>query len=72
MNSPWGSRAELCKTFGWTYDYLLWGINWINVNMMTVDAARIANAESGSFDGEPVRRMELRSKEDIMRFINGE
>lgn len=72
MKSPWGSRGELCKTFGWTYDYLLWGISWINVNMMTVDAARLDTTGTETLNGEPVTRVELRSKDDIKKFINGE
>jgi len=71
MRSPWGSRGEICKAFGWTYDYLLWGISWINVNMMTVDSARI-DTGSENENGEPVRHIKLKTKEDIMKFINGD
>jgi len=68
MKSPWGTRGELCKAYGWTYDYLLWGISWINVNMMSADAARM---ETDSLDSEPVNKIELRTKEDIKQFITG-
>ena len=50
MKSPWGNRGEICKTFGWTYEYLLWGISWLNVNMMMADAARLDTTEQ-----EPVQ-----------------
>ena len=46
LNSPWGSRGELCKNFGWTYDYLLWGISWLNVQLMVADAARIKDLDT--------------------------
>lgn len=35
--SPWGSRASICAHFHWTYEYLLWGISWINVELFLVD-----------------------------------
>ena len=34
LNSPWGNRGEIIKSFGWTYDYLLWGISWLNVHVI--------------------------------------
>ena len=69
MNSAWGNRAEILKYFGWTYDYLLWGINWVNVTIMLADGARYESPDE--LDGEPVIRKELKSKEDIKKFING-
>ena len=79
LNSPWGSRGELCKNFGWTYDYLLWGISWLNVQLMVADAARIKdldtenNEESGSDEagGGKVEHRELKTKEDIKNYIKG-
>ena len=57
LNSPWGSRGELCKNFGWTYDYLLWGISWLNVQLMVADAARIKDLDTdnnGVIDTETI------------------
>lgn len=78
LNSPWGSRGELCKNFGWTYDYLLWGISWLNVQLMVADAARIKdidtenNGESVSDEaGGKVEHRELKTKEDIKNYIKG-
>jgi len=71
MNSPWGNRAEIVKLFGWTYDYLLWGITWVNVNIMLADSARYESSDvTGS--SEPVQRIELKTKADIKKFITGE
>lgn len=27
----------MCTQTGWTLDYVLWGISWINLQMMIVD-----------------------------------
>lgn len=72
MNSAWGSRAEILKYFGWTYDYLLWGINWVNVEMMLADGARYESPDDDMLNGEHVQKIQLKSKEDIKKFINGD
>lgn len=46
MRSPWGQRAAICEHFGWTYDYLLRGIAWVNVQLMLADSARIKDKEN--------------------------
>ena len=70
MNSTWGNRAEILKYFGWTYDYLLWGINWVNVTLMLADGARYESPDGVA--GEPVTKIQLKSKQDIKKFINGD
>lgn len=73
MNSAWGNRAEILKCFGWAYDYLLWGISWVNVSLMLADSARYESPDDTlTQDGEPVTRITLKSKEDIKKFITGE
>lgn len=72
MNSTWGNRAEILKYFGWTYDYLLWGINWVNVSLMLADGARFESSDEGTMDGEPVTKVKLTTKEDIKKFITGD
>lgn len=76
MNSAWGSRAEILKYFGWTYDYLLWGISWMNVSVMLADGARYES--DGDGDGEEkddkggkIVRRELKGKKAILDYING-
>lgn len=55
------------KTYGWSYDYLLWGISWLNVQMMLADALRVDNnQEGGAGESEAVK---LESKEDIKNFF---
>lgn len=44
MVSPMGLRGVICERFGWTYDYLLNGIPWIDVHMMMIDAPRFIPA----------------------------
>lgn len=71
MRSPWGNRGEICKTFGWTYEYLLWGVSWLNVNMMMADAARLDTTEKESGQ-EDVVEVKLKTKQDLKRFITGD
>ena len=65
----------MCKNFGWTYDYLLWGISWLNVQLMVADAARIKDLDTednGGATGEgEVEHRSLKTKEDIMNYVNG-
>lgn len=30
--------GQICQHFGWTYDYLLWEIDWAIVQRMMIDA----------------------------------
>lgn len=30
-----------CFKYGWTLDYVLWGISYLNLNMMTSDAISV-------------------------------
>ncbi len=66
MNSPWGSRGEICKTYHWTYDYLLWGISWINVMTFIADSARIQDSEKSKPDQINIK---LETEEDIKRYM---
>ena len=72
MKSPWGNRGEICKTFGWTYEYLLWGISWLNVNMMMADAARINTDEIEKTTDNEVVEVQLKTKQDLKKFITGD
>nr|DAF67754.1 MAG TPA: hypothetical protein [Caudoviricetes sp.] len=78
LKSPWGYRGEILKTFGWTYDYLLWGISWLNVQTMINDLARPEQEEAKTddegnpiSDDKPVIHRELKTKEDIKNYIKG-
>lgn len=33
----WGSIAGIAKSFGYTVDYILWGVSWVNLQMMMSD-----------------------------------
>lgn len=33
----WGSIAGIAKNFGYTCDYILWGVSWVNLQMMMSD-----------------------------------
>ena len=38
LQSPQGRRGAICEHFGWTYEYLLHGVAWAQVQRMMVDA----------------------------------
>ena len=69
LNSPWGNRGEICKAFHWTYDYLLWGISWLNVMTFIADAARPKDTPKSN-DDEPSVNIELKTEEDIKNWID--
>lgn len=56
----------ILEKFGWTYDYLLWGISWLNVSLMLSDALRPVD------DGEEsgTRNIKLETAEDIKQFVD--
>lgn len=55
------------KAYGWSYDYLLWGISWLNVQMILADALRVDNDhKDNTGESEAVK---LESKEDIKNFF---
>lgn len=70
MNSPWGRFGAIMERFGWTYDYLLWGISWINIEIMLDDVVRIVDVDKKPDDGN-VEKKELKTKEDIKNYIKG-
>lgn len=72
MSSPWGIRGEILKTFGWAYDYLLWGIAWINVQLMLDDAARTVDIDPKDRDMAGAEKRTLKSKEDIINYLKGQ
>ena len=63
------------RSYGWSYDYLLWGISWLNVQLMIADAPRskdLPTDEDGNvIDESKIERLELKTKEDIKNYIKG-
>jgi hypothetical protein len=63
------------RSYGWSYDYLLWGISWLNVQLMIADAPRskdLPTDEDGNvIDESKIERHELNTKEDIKNYIKG-
>jgi len=75
LNSPWGNRGELLRSFGWSYDYLLWGISWLNVSLMIADAPRtkeLPKDEDGNeIDYENDPPANLSTKDEIKNYLKG-
>ncbi len=76
LQSPWGYRGEILKIFGWTYDYLLWGISWLNVQTMLADLSRPEeiqideNGKPKAKEDKYIRR-DRKTKDDIKNYIKG-
>lgn len=41
LNSLWGSIWSIAEKTGWTVDYILWRVSWVNLRLMLADAPRI-------------------------------
>lgn len=68
LKSLWGSLWSVCTSTGWTLDYLLWKISWINLQMMIIDAPRYTNdSKKEEIIPEPESIEEL---DEIMRRLN--
>ncbi|QTE36029.1 hypothetical protein J3L18_23235 [Mucilaginibacter gossypii] len=63
MHSPWGINYSILKELGFTWDYLMWKISWVNVLMMLADAPRYKSKEK---DGVT----EANSFEDFKAFMD--
>lgn len=40
MNSPWGSIGSVCSHYHWTFEYVIWGVAWVNLQMIMADELR--------------------------------
>lgn len=40
LHSPWGMIWNICETTGWTWNYVMDGVSWINIRMMIADSRR--------------------------------
>jgi hypothetical protein len=64
LNSPWGVFASVCAHFHWKLDYLLWGIAWVNVQMMLADMPRY------DYKGKSKEKDKFNSEADLVAFMN--
>jgi len=63
------------RNFGWSYDYLLWGISWLNLQLMIADGPRTKDLPTDE-DGNPIDEneiveQELTTKEEIKNYLKG-
>ena len=61
------------RSFGWSYDYLLWGISWLNLQLMIADAPRTkemaVDVDDNVFEEFDDTVPTITSKEDIKNFL---
>ena len=52
---------------------MLWGISWLNVEIMLHDSARVVDNNSDNPDGDSgeVVKRDLKTKDDIKNYIKG-
>lgn len=66
MHSPWGIIDQMCEKKGWTLQYVLEGITWANIQMMTADKIHLVKSS------DIVHKVNKDSiKEHRERFNNG-
>lgn len=63
------------RSFGCSYEYLLWGISWLNLQLMIADAPRTKELPTDE-DGNPIDEsetieQELTTKEEIKNYLKG-
>jgi hypothetical protein len=63
LHSPWGTIWSIAAATGWTLDYILWGISWMNLEMMIADAPRYVTGE------EVKRGKPIESETDLATFL---
>ena len=61
LRSPWGMEGAVCSHFHRQRDYLLWGISWVNVQLMLADMP--------SVDYDEDRVVDTESEEELAAFI---
>lgn len=50
---------------------MLWGISWINVQLMLDDAARVVDLDDNGGIAGVTEHRKLQTKEDIKNYISG-
>jgi hypothetical protein len=61
LHSPWGTIWSIAETTGWTVNYILWGIAWINIRMMLADAPRYISVKTN-------QKKEITTAEELEEF----
>lgn len=65
-----------CQRYGWTMDYVLWGISYVNLNMLFADAITTVylseeeRKKLGRGDGEVINADDPRNRDLIRRMIS--
>ena len=67
-------RASICAHFHWTYEYLRWGISWINVQMVIEDfpsakSSESSQSETGQDESKRVINQTFEKKEDLEAYL---
>jgi len=64
--------GSICSQFHWTLGYLLWGINWITVQMMLADMPWYDYEKKGAAQGTANETLlsDLNTPESIKKFLD--
>lgn len=60
----------MCTSTGWTLEYLLWNISWINLQMMIIDAPRYNTGDSKKKEEIIPEPESIEELDEIMRRLN--
>lgn len=76
-NSIYGLLIDFaCQRYGWTMDYVLWGISYVNLNMLFADAVTTVylseeeRKKLGRGDGEVINADDPGNRDLIRRMIS--
>jgi|ADurb_H2B_03_Slu_FD_contig_21_1068536_length_645_multi_6_in_0_out_0_2 hypothetical protein len=63
LHSPWGTIWSIVSATGWSVDYILWGISWMNIQMMIADAPHYVTGDT------PRRGKPIENEADLAIFL---
>lgn len=56
--------SEACAKYSWTLDYVLWGISYLNLNMMFADSISVLSSHVGGKGSDDDDETEVLNADD--------
>lgn len=48
----------LAQRYGWTLDYIMWGLSWVNINMLLIDIIDTVDEKNTTMSGDDKQNVE--------------
>lgn len=55
----------MANRYHWTYDYILWGISWANLQLMIADALKIDYKQNSTAPRQPFSKIDLNDADSV-------